>query len=201
MISRLLEYQRLYGSLKGDEYTAHTRALETDHALRKEVKELARYFLNREVSNCGWCYIELDLQLRKITNMTKKTMDYALFPGTILHDPINKSFDLILMPPKLTEGLALYHLAFNPRAAKYFLKVPLDVDKRIADYLSGLNDEMKARALPSAIAALEKFAASTPESEKGERATAKPKAPRRSKDGAPSTAKPADESPAEQGEE
>lgn len=190
MIARLLEYQRKYGSLKGNEYTAHTRALDTDHALRKEVKELARYFLHREVSNCGWCYIELDLELKKITKeqMEKKTSEYALRPGTILHDPINKDFNRILMPPRLTEELALYHLVFNRQAASYFVATPPDVDKRIAAYLAKQSDEMKARALPSALAALEKFGTPVDESEQ--------KSQRRKKGGTPATgtANPVDES-------
>lgn len=89
--------------------------------------------------------------------MENKTLEYELYPGTILHDPINKNFDMILMPPKLTESLALYHLAFNARADKYFVKKPADIDKRIADFIAGLDDEMREKALPSAIEAFKKY--------------------------------------------
>lgn len=138
MVERLIKYQQEYGALSKEAQALHIKALDSDRTLRKEVAELSRYFLNREVSNCGWCYIELSLLLLKITKeqMEKKTLEFALLPGVVLHDPINRDFSKLLTPGTITEDLALYHIAFNKNAIKYFARVPRDLDDRLKAFLA-----------------------------------------------------------------
>lgn len=195
MMERLQTYLSWWSGL---DKTAQARFLsdlrlnKIDSNKKAEIKALAKFYIPRGISwNCGSCVQDAHLLLIKlnISDMKNKTMEYALYPGTILHDPINKDFSLILMPPKLTEGLALYHLTFNARAAKYFVTVPKDIDKRIADYLAGMNDEMKSKALPSALESFKKYAT---------KAEAKPKAPKAKKAAAEAEKEP--DAPAEQEE-
>ena len=62
-------------------------------------------------------------------------LGFQLLAGTLLHDPINKDFSKILTPQSLTDELALYHLALNPRAKEYFSRMPANVDELVDDYI------------------------------------------------------------------
>lgn len=139
MLDRLRKYQDEYKALSAVEGKAYIVRLDKDRAIRKEVAILGKHFLNRTVSNCGWCYIELHLLLMKLNpdNMTEKTMEYQLRAGTLLHDPVNREVAEILTPHSLTEERALRHLAYNPKARQYFTVLPADIDARIASYLNG----------------------------------------------------------------
>ena len=145
MLERLRAYQSKYGSLKGEAYRAHTLELEKNPALHREVDELSRYFLNKPVSRCGFCLIEADLALRRITEQQMKNIahpDYELRAGTLLHDPINKEFSKILTPRNITEELCLYHIAFNKDALSYFTRVPEDLNDRLEKFMSRYGKEM-----------------------------------------------------------
>lgn len=145
MLERLRAYQSKYGSLKGEAYRAHTLELEKNPALHREVDELSRYFLNKSVSRCGFCLIEADLALRRITEQQMKNVahpDYELRAGTLLHDPINKEFSKILTPRNITEELCLYHIAFNKDALSYFTRVPEDLNDRLEKFMSRYGKEM-----------------------------------------------------------
>lgn len=145
MLERLRAYQSKYGSLKGEAYRAHTLELEKNPALHREVDELSRYFLNKSVSRCGFCLIEADLALRRITEQQMKNVahpDYELRAGTLLHDPINKEFSKILTPRNITEDLCLYHIAFNKDALSYFTRVPEDLNDRLEKFVVRYGKEM-----------------------------------------------------------
>lgn len=145
MLERLRAYQSKYGSLKGEAYRAHTLELEKNPALHREVDELSRYFLNKSVSRCGFCLIEADLALRRITEQQMKNVahpDYELRAGTLLHDPINKEFSKILTPRNITEDLCLYHIAFNKDALSYFTRVPEDLNDRLEKFMVRYGKEM-----------------------------------------------------------
>ena len=145
MLERLRAYQSKYGSLKGEAYRAHTLELEKNPALHREVDELSRYFLNKSVSRCGFCLIEADLALRRITEEQMKNVahpDYELRAGTLLHDPINKEFSKILTPRNITEELCLYHIAFNKDALSYFTRVPEDLNDRLEKFMARYGKEM-----------------------------------------------------------
>ena len=145
MLERLRAYQSKYGSLRGEAYRAHTLELEKNPALHREVDELSQYFLNKPVSRCGFCLIEADLALRRITEQQMKNVahpDYELRAGTLLHDPINKEFSKILTPRNITEDLCLYHIAFNKNALSYFTRVPEDLNDRLEKFMSRYGKEM-----------------------------------------------------------
>ena len=145
MLERLRAYQSKYGPLKGEAYRAHTLELEKNPALHREVDELSRYFLNKSVSRCGFCLIEADLALRRITEQQMKNVahpDYELRAGTLLHDPINKEFSKILTPRNITEDLCLYHIAFNKDALSYFTRVPEDLNERLEKFMARYGKEM-----------------------------------------------------------
>ena len=145
MLERLRAYQSKYGSLRGEAYRAHTLELEKNPALHREVNELSQYFLNKPVSRCGFCLIEADLALRRITEQQMKNVanpDYELRAGTLLHDPVNKEFSKILTPRNITEELCLYHIAFNKDALSYFTRVPEDLNDRLEKFMSRYGKEM-----------------------------------------------------------
>lgn len=145
MLERLRAYQSKYGSLKGEAYRAHTLELEKNPALHREVDELSRYFLNKSVSRCGFCLIEADLALRRITEQQMRNVahpDYELRAGTLLHDPINREFSKILTPRNITEDLCLYHIAFNKDALSYFTRVPEDLNDRLEKFMVRYGKEM-----------------------------------------------------------
>ena len=145
MLERLRAYQSKYGPLRGEAYRAHTLELEKNPALHREVDELSRYFLNKSVSRCGFCLIEADLALRRITEQQMKNVahpDYELRAGTLLHDPINKEFSKILTPRNISEDLCLYHIAFNKNALSYFTRVPEDLKDRLEKFMSRYGKEM-----------------------------------------------------------
>ena len=145
MLERLRAYQSKYGSLRGEAYRAHTLELGKNPALYREVDELSQYFLSKPVSRCGFCLIEADLALRRITEQQMKNVahpDYELRAGTLLHDPINKEFSKILTPRNITEDLCLYHIAFNKDALSYFTRVPEDLNDRLEKFMSRYGKEM-----------------------------------------------------------
>ena len=144
MLERLRAYQSKYGSLRGEAYRAHTLELGKSPALHREIDELSRYFLNKSVSRCGFCLIEADLALRRITEQQMKNVahpDYELRAGTLLHDPINKEFSKILTPRNISEDLCLYHIAFNKDALSYFTRVPEDLNDRLEKFMSRYGKE------------------------------------------------------------
>ena len=148
MLEKLRAYQSKYGSLKGEAYRAHTLELEKSPALHREVDELSQYFLNRPVSRCGFCLIEADLALRRITEQQMKNVahpDYELRAGTLLHDPINREFSKILTPRNITEELCLYHIAFNKDALSYFTLVPEDLNERLEKFMARYGRGMQGK--------------------------------------------------------
>lgn len=75
--------------------------------------------------------------------------EYKLRAGTLLHDPINKDFNMILTPARLTEPLALYHLAYNPKAIQYFEVFPDDLADRISKFLADESNGLASKVLKS----------------------------------------------------
>lgn len=138
MILRLIKYQNDFNQLSPSEVAGFNQLLDTDVAIKKEIKALAEYYLRMQLDSCGWCYAEAHIKLIKlnIEEMKNRTNEYELRAGTVLHDPINRDFSLILTAANITERLALYHLACNPKALEYFTKTPIDLDKRLADFIA-----------------------------------------------------------------
>lgn len=76
--------------------------------------------------------------------MAKKTTEYAVRKGTFLHDPITRNVRNILNEANLTEELALFHIAFNPVAIKYFTRTPADLQLRLNKFLESKGERVNA---------------------------------------------------------
>lgn len=144
MVERLLKYQAEWARLSKQEQTEFTKYLETNTEAKKEIRALYKEYFHRDISGCGWCLLSGHLELIKFKPTIMK-VEYKLKAGTVLHDPINKDISKMLTPQRLTEELALYHLAYNPRAIRFFTLVPSDVNERIAKFLSECGSDLAAQ--------------------------------------------------------
>lgn len=141
MIERLKAIQDTYNGLSKEGKDRYIRSFDTDSQLQEEVRVLAKHFLNRTIKGCSWCALGAFLDLLRLNqkDMEQKEnsnkLGFQLLAGTLLHDPINKDFSKILTPQSLTDELALYHLALNPRAKEYFSRMPANVDELVDDYI------------------------------------------------------------------
>lgn len=141
MIERLKAIQDTYNGLSKEKKDRYIRSFDTDSQLQEEVRVLAKHFLNRTIKGCSWCALGAFLDLLRLNqkDMEQKTknnkLGFQLLAGTLLHDPINKDFSKILTPQSLTDELALYHLALNPRAKEYFSSMPANVDELVDEYI------------------------------------------------------------------
>lgn len=168
MLDDLSEYREWYGSLSREEQSRYVKDLgkKVDYNREEQIRTLSRKYLHKEVRGCGFCLLSahfelIKLDMNKIVNITE---DYALLPGVVLHDPINKDFSKILTPQNMTEELALYHIANNPKCLDLFARVPSDLQDRLARYLEGrgkADKEEAARILNARIAGVRKAIAQT----------------------------------------
>lgn len=186
MLEQLEAYQSWHSGLSKedkDRFMADIRVNKIDEDKKKEIKALAKRYLAKSVSfNCGSCLLDSHvLLLRLNTEDMEKTSEYRLLVGTFLHDPIDKVFDLILSPPKLTEDLALYHLTFNPLAKRYFAALPGDIGKRVGEYLKGFDSEMQDKAVTWAKEQLQTLNEAEAKAEKARAKAAAKKAPKEPK--------------------
>lgn len=139
MISDLVAYREWYGALSKEAQSSYAKSLGSKQDLFHEtqVRTLAREFLGKEVTGCGFCLLSAHFELIKLDMATikNKTSEYQVLAGVVLHDPVNKDFSKILTAANVTESLALYHIAHNPRALQYFSRVPEDLQARLQKYL------------------------------------------------------------------
>lgn len=141
MIDRLKAIQDTYNGLSKEDKDRYIRSFDTDSQLQEEVRVLAKHFLNRTIKGCSWCALGAFLDLLRLNQkdmeqkMKNNKLGFQLLAGTLLHDPINKDFSKILTPQSLTDELALYHLALNPRAKEYFSRMPANVDELVDEYI------------------------------------------------------------------
>lgn len=168
MLEDLSEYRDWYGSLSREEQSRYVRDLgkKVDYNREEQIRALSRKYLHKEVRGCGFCLLSAHFELIKIdmSKIVNITEDYALLPGVVLHDPINKDFSKILTPQNMTDDLALYHIANNPKCLDLFARVPSDLQDRIARYLEGrgkADKEEAARILNARIAGVRKAIAQT----------------------------------------
>lgn len=148
MIERLKAIQDTYNGLSKEGKDRYIRSFDTDSQLQEEVQVLAKHFLNRTIKGCSWCALGAFLDLLRLNqkDMEQKEnsnkLGFQLLAGTLLHDPINKDFSKILTPQSLTDELALYHLALNPRAKEYFSRMPANVDELVDEYIRGQSEKV-----------------------------------------------------------
>ena len=139
MVQDLVSYRDWFNSLGKEERNAYVNSLGNSRYPEKEalLRSLSKEFLHKEVRGCGFCLLSAHFEIMKYDMAKAKelTTEYALIPGIVLHDPINKDFNKILSPRNMSEELALYHIAHNPNALTYFARVPADLDERLNKYL------------------------------------------------------------------
>lgn len=145
MLERLLKYQSEWARLSKQDQAGFTKRLETNTEAKKEIRALYKAYFHRDISGCGWCLLSGHLELIKLKPTITMQAEYKLKAGTVLHDPINKDVSKMLTPLRLTEELALYHLAFNPRAVRFFTQIPPDINERIARFLSECGSDLAAQ--------------------------------------------------------
>lgn len=160
MFERLKILQDTYNGLPKEGRDRYIKSFDTDLELQNEVKVLAKHYLNRTIKGCSWCALGAFLELLKLNSQKMEQKDnnnilgFKLLAGTLLHDPINKEFSKILTPQSLTDELALYHLALNPRARDYFSQLPENIDELLNKYIQEQSegalkgaDDVKGRQL------------------------------------------------------
>lgn len=139
MIQDLAEYREWFSGLTKSEQSAYINSLGQVKNPRREsqIRTLSREFLGKTITGCGYCLLSAHFELMKIDmkNLKEKTTEYALLPGVVLHDPVNKDFSKMLSPRNMTEELALYHIAHNPKVLTFFAHVPGDLDERLEKYV------------------------------------------------------------------
>ena len=174
MLEDLSAYRDWYASLSREEQNRYAQDLgkKVDYNREEQIRTLSKKYLHKEVRGCGFCLLSAHFELIKLdmNKIARITDDYALLPGVVLHDPVNKDFGKILTPQNMTEELALYHIANNPKCLDLFARVPADLQNRLDKYLAGkgkADKEEVSRVLNIRIAGLRK-AISQIEAELGE---------------------------------
>lgn len=114
--------------LFNDGRSLHER-LQQDGELQREISELARHYLGREVRGCSNCYSDalfelLTLNIEKA--MQKEECKFKLRGGKLLLDAVNGDVSKAMTQANISDELALYHLKTNPYCEEYFEELPAD---------------------------------------------------------------------------
>ena len=100
--------------------------LKTNKALQREIEVLSKAFLNKSVSGCSNCYMDAYIELVNLNikkAMAKVNSKFKLRAGALLRSSdgdISKN----VSQANLDDDKAIYHLKANPKAIKYFEKLP-----------------------------------------------------------------------------
>ncbi len=131
-------YQEWYGSLTKDQKNRYVKGLGSDRKYEVQaatVRGLAKKYLGKTISGCGFCLLSAHFELIKFDMANKKLKtEFALLAGVVLYDVVAKNFNKIMTAKNVTDDLALYHLSTNPECIKYFTRVPADLEQRLAAY-------------------------------------------------------------------
>ena len=147
MIERLKALQSGKGQFTGGGKLSEY--LKTNKALRKEIEQLSKVFLYKEVRGCGNCYADAYLELTSLNlEKVKKSMEckFKLRKGALLRDVINHDMKLLCTQANITDELALYHLRTNPNCKKFFELLPDNLDELLAQF-GELNIEEKREGI------------------------------------------------------
>lgn len=146
----LQEYKSFYNSLSRDGQREYVKDIKNGtskgRTAKAEIKTLAKVWLDHPVRSCVNSILSAHYELINLDmNTVKTTKEYQVRAGVVLHDIINKDFKKILTAANVNEELALYHLSTNPSAIEYFVRVPADIEDRIAKYKE-MNAELEGDA-------------------------------------------------------
>jgi hypothetical protein len=125
MIERLRAIQALR-PLFNDGRSLHER-VQQDGELQREISELARHYLGREVRGCSNCYSDALFELLTLNierAMQKEECKFKLRGGKLLLDAVNGDVSKAMTQANISDELALYHLKTNPYCEEYFEELP-----------------------------------------------------------------------------
>jgi hypothetical protein len=111
-------------------------AVSVDYSLRKEIEDLSRFFLGREVNGCRNCYADAYLNLinfpqKRVFEMNKCV--FELNKNKLLYD-VHGDLSKLLSQANITNTLALYHLKTNPECVKFFTRMPGNWKELVAGF-------------------------------------------------------------------
>lgn len=132
MIERLKAIQALR-PLFNDGRSLNTR-LQQDGELQREISELARHYLGREVRGCTNCYSDALFELLTLNierAMQKEECKFKLRGGKLLLDAVNGDVSKAMTQANISDELALYHLKTNPYCEEYFEELPADWKEQV----------------------------------------------------------------------
>lgn len=132
MIERLRAIQALR-PLFNDGRSLHER-VQQDGELQREISELARHYLGREVRWCTNCYSDALFELLTLNierAMQKEECKFKLRGGKLLLDAVNGDVSKAMTQANISDELALYHLKTNPYCEEYFEELPTDWKEQV----------------------------------------------------------------------
>ena len=112
--------------LFNDGRSLHER-VKQDGELQREISELARHYLGREVRGCSNCYSDALFELLTLNierAMQKEECKFKLRGGKLLLDAVNGDVSKAMTQANISDELALYHLKTNPFCEEYFEELP-----------------------------------------------------------------------------
>lgn len=119
--------------LFNDGRSLHER-VQQDGELQREISELARHYLGREVRGCTNCYSDALFELLTLNierAMQKEECKFKLRGGKLLLDAVNGDVSKAMTQANISDELALYHLKTNPYCEEYFEELPADWKEQV----------------------------------------------------------------------
>lgn len=119
--------------LFNDGRSLHER-VQQDGELQREISELARHYLGREVRGCSNCYSDALFELLTLNierAMQKEECKFKLRGGKLLLDAVNGDVSKAMTQANISDELALYHLKTNPYCEEYFEELPADWKEQV----------------------------------------------------------------------
>ena len=119
--------------LFNDGRSLHER-VQQDGELQREISELARHYLGREVRGCTNCYSDALFELLTLNierAMQKEECKFKLRGGKLLLDAVNGDVSKAMTQANISDELALYHLKTNPYCEEYFEELPTDWKEQV----------------------------------------------------------------------
>ena len=123
--------------------------LQQDGELQREISELARHYLGREVRGCTNCYSDALFELLTLNierAMQKEECKFKLRGGKLLLDAVNGDVSKAMTQANISDELALYHLKTNPYCEEYFEELPADWKEQVEAFDPETMSEGKATA-------------------------------------------------------
>lgn len=122
--------------LFNDGQSLNTR-LQQDGELQREISELARHYLGREVRGCSNCYSDALFELLTLNierAMQKEECKFKLRGGKLLLDAVNGDVSKAMTQANISDELALYHLKTNPYCEEYFEELPANWKEMVENF-------------------------------------------------------------------